>query len=167
MIPIDPNLLLDLRLSKMTAGDRDRLVREISTALESRLGDTLARAMSDEEQFQFEQLQAQGDQAAMEQWLQQRFPDLQQIAVDELSLIKAEIKENGRIMRRNSSQYLFDTGFEDEVQPAQAQQPQQQPAQQQPAQQQPTAPTAMPLTEEAQTIQRSQPGPGETIDPQQ
>ena len=103
MIPVDESLLKDLRLSQMTAGDKQRLLADIGEVLEARIGDTLVRNLSDQELAQFEQLQSQGNAQAAEQWLLQRFPNYQQIAVQELQLLKSEIKENGRIINRTTS----------------------------------------------------------------
>lgn len=160
MISVDENLLFDLRLNQMTAGDKNRLISEIGQALEARLGDTLAHAMSDEEVAQFDQLKAQGDAAAQEQWLLQRFPNYKEIAITELNLIKQEIKQNGRIINQSSSRFPFEEAQGNVEAPTQSSE---QPA----TQPQPTEP--MPMPRQSQPIQREpveRPAePGTRIDP--
>lgn len=91
MITLNDELLVELGLGDLAAPDRASLLAHIYETLETRVGMTLARRMSEEQITEFEALIDNDDQAGAIAWLQLNQPDYPEVVRHHLEVLKAEI----------------------------------------------------------------------------
>lgn len=92
MFQLDDNLLRELGLGDLPAGEKNKMLAHIYETLELRVGMRLAEQMSDEQLDEFEGFIDRNDEAGALKWLETNFPDYKQVVADELDKLKGEIK---------------------------------------------------------------------------
>jgi hypothetical protein len=92
MIKLDDNLLQELGLGALPAGEKDRFLKHIYETLEMRVGTRLAEKMSDQQLDEFEAFIDSKDEAGAFHWLETNFPNYKQVVAEEFEKLKGEIK---------------------------------------------------------------------------
>lgn len=98
MLKIDNALLDEIGLGSLPPEEKNRMLRHIYETLEMRVGMTLAAQMTDQQLDEFEVLAKQNDDTAALEWLEANFPNYKQVVEDELSKLKAEIKQDAQAL---------------------------------------------------------------------
>ncbi len=92
MIRIDESLLNELGLDKLSAEDKNSLLKHIYETLEMRVGVRLADQMSQEQLDEFEKYFEAKDDSGAFKWLETNFPNYKDIVQEEFDKLKYEVK---------------------------------------------------------------------------
>ncbi len=92
MIRIDESLLNELGLDKLSADDKNSLLKHIYETLEMRVGVRLADQMSQEQLDEFEKYFEAKDDSGAFKWLETNFPNYKDIVQEEFDKLKNEVK---------------------------------------------------------------------------
>lgn len=92
MFRLDDNLLQELGLGSLPAGEKNKMLAHIYETLELRVGMRLAEQMTDAQLDEFEGFIDRNDEAGALKWLETNFPNYKEVVADELEKLKTEIK---------------------------------------------------------------------------
>jgi Protein of unknown function (DUF5663) len=92
MIKLDDNLLQELGLGSLPAGEKDKFLRHIYETLEMRVGTRLAERMTDAQLDEFESFIDRRDDQGAFHWLETNFPNYKEVVAEEFEKLKREIK---------------------------------------------------------------------------
>lgn len=73
--------------------DTVSLLDHLNATLEERVGAEITNSLTDEELEELAELQENGSDEALTNWVEQHVPDLQQIAQDEIDILLAELTD--------------------------------------------------------------------------
>lgn len=89
----DDEFLQELGLGELPAAEKQKLLDSFYETVEARVGLRLTANMTDAELNEFETLASdQQSDASVLQWLKTKFPDYEQIVIEELNKLKGEIR---------------------------------------------------------------------------
>ena len=91
MIKLNDELLAELGLADLPAGEKNQLLAHIYETLEMRVGMQLAERMTNEQLDEFEAFIASGDEGGALRWLEANFPGYKQTVSEVFEGLKAEI----------------------------------------------------------------------------
>lgn len=92
MIKLDENLLQELGLGSLPAGEKDKFLKHIYETLEMRVGTRLAAKMTDQQLDEFEAFIDRNDDNGAFHWLETNFPNYKEVVAEEFEKLKSEIK---------------------------------------------------------------------------
>lgn len=92
MIKLDENLLQELGLGALPAGEKDKFLKHIYETLEMRVGTRLAAKMTDQQLDEFEAFIDRNDDNGAFHWLETNFPNYKEVVAEEFEKLKTEIK---------------------------------------------------------------------------
>ncbi|MEU6287195.1 DUF5663 domain-containing protein [Streptomyces sp. NPDC046988] len=92
VITLDAQLLVDIGLGDLPAHHQKLMLRYIYESLETRVGTSLARRMSDEELSEFEEFIDNGDEDGALAWLTSHYPDYRETLQAELKGLLDELR---------------------------------------------------------------------------
>lgn len=101
-IVLDDTTLKELGLDKFSEEDKNTMLKRIYESLELRMGMRIARILKEDQLKEFEELTNNGKDTEAAEWLRKNVPNYQEIAVEELDKLKAEVKETSRRVMEKS-----------------------------------------------------------------
>ena len=93
MLKIDNNLLQEIGLGSLPAGEKNSFLKHIYETLEMRVGIRLADQMTNQQLDEFEQYFEAKDDAGAFKWLETNFPNYKEIVQQEFDKLKAEVAQ--------------------------------------------------------------------------
>lgn len=90
----DDDLLADLDLSQFKEAERELIEANLYSQWEERLGDQLAKIVSDDKFAEFEMVIDQDDEDKMDEWLSANVPGYEDLAAKLLEDIKQQVRGN-------------------------------------------------------------------------
>ena len=91
MMTLDEKWLADRGLSDLDSDAKVDLLRSVFSALEMRVGERIARGLTDEQLVEFEEALDDGEAQALE-WLNSNVPDYQQITATVVEELGEELR---------------------------------------------------------------------------
>lgn len=93
---LDDNFLNDLGLSGASAEKKQAFIEQVLEVLQMRVGERLGENLTDEQLDHFEQVvgSAEDSSLAAEEWLKANNPDYEEVVLEELEILKAELKND-------------------------------------------------------------------------
>lgn len=78
----------------LTDQDKETLLTHLNDTLKERIGVEITESLTDEQLKELLSLQESADDEAINQWLEQRVPDLEDIVRDNIAILLSELTKN-------------------------------------------------------------------------